>query len=76
MPINTSDPIAIVNKEVITRERLASECVARKGEEILETLISRTLIDQWCSAVMISGLAVQSNIPLHHVSMRTNPKLR
>ena len=46
IPVNPSDPIAIVNNEVITRQRLADEVVARKGEEILETLISRTLIQQ------------------------------
>ena len=46
IPVNPSDPIAIINGEIITRQRLADEVVARKGEEILETLISRTLIQQ------------------------------
>ncbi len=46
IPVNPSDPIAIVNGEVITRQRLSDECVARKGEEILETMIARTLIEQ------------------------------
>ena len=39
IPVNPTDPIATVNGEVISRQQLADECVARKGEEILETLI-------------------------------------
>src|SRR4051794_15996755 len=42
--VNPSDPIAVVNGEAITRQQLSDECVARKGEEILETLIARKLI--------------------------------
>jgi len=46
VPVNPTDAIAIVNGQIITREQLANECVARKGKEILETLINRQLIDQ------------------------------
>ena len=46
IPVNPTDPIAIVNGQAITRQQLADECVARKGEEILETLIARELIEQ------------------------------
>jgi len=46
LPVNPNDPIAVVNGEMITRMQLADECVARKGEEILETLIARKLIEQ------------------------------
>ena len=46
IPVNPSDPIAIVNNQIISRQQLADECVARKGKEILETLINRTLIEQ------------------------------
>ena len=46
LPTNTTDPIAIVNGEVITRQQLADECIARKGTEILDTLIARRLIEQ------------------------------
>ena len=46
LPVNTNDPIAKINGEVITRQQLADECVARKGEEILETMIARKLIEQ------------------------------
>ncbi|OJW08360.1 MAG: hypothetical protein BGO49_13260 [Planctomycetales bacterium 71-10] len=46
IPVNPTDAIAIVNDQVITRSDLADECVARKGKEILETLINRALIEQ------------------------------
>jgi foldase protein PrsA len=46
VPVNPTDPIAIINNQVITRQQLADECVARKGKEILDTLINRTLIHQ------------------------------
>ena len=46
IPTNATDPIAIVNGEIITRQQLADECVARKGQEILDTLIARRLIEQ------------------------------
>ena len=46
IPTNSSDPIALVNGEVITRQQLADECVAREGQKILDTLIARRLIEQ------------------------------
>ena len=46
IPVNPSDPIAIVNGQIISRQQLADECVARKGKEILDTLINRTIIEQ------------------------------
>ena len=55
IPVNPTDPIAIVNGQVITRQQLADECVARKGKEILETLINRTLIEQALKAPEAGG---------------------
>ena len=46
LPVNPGDAIATINGEHITRAQLADECVARKGVEILETLIARKLIEQ------------------------------
>jgi foldase protein PrsA len=46
IPVNPSDPIALVNGQVISRQQLADECVARKGKEILDLLINRMLIEQ------------------------------
>src|SRR6202042_1456913 len=46
VPVNPTDPIAMVNDEPITRAQLADECVVREGNKILETLIARKLIEQ------------------------------
>jgi hypothetical protein len=46
IPVNPGDPIALVNGQVISRQQLADECVARKGKEILDLLINRMLIEQ------------------------------
>ncbi|WP_435017315.1 peptidylprolyl isomerase [Tundrisphaera sp. TA3] len=70
VPANPSDPIAIVNKEVITRDRLASECVARKGEEILETLISKTLIDQALRAQKMEITAAEIDSEIDSIAMK------
>jgi foldase protein PrsA len=46
IPANPHDAIAIVNGQIISRQQLADECVAREGKKILEVLINRTLIEQ------------------------------
>lgn len=46
VPVKPTDAVAVINNEVVTRQQLADECVARKGEEVLETLIARKLIEQ------------------------------
>ena len=38
VPVNPTDAIAVINGEAITRADLANECIARKGQEILDTL--------------------------------------
>ena len=46
LPVNPSDPIAIVNGQAITRQQLADECVVREGPKILDILINRMIIEQ------------------------------
>jgi foldase protein PrsA len=41
-------PVAVVEKEFITYDELAAECVARHGKDILENLINRKIIQQAC----------------------------
>ncbi len=71
VPTNTSDPIAIVNGEVITRQQLADECVARKGQEILDTLIARRLIEQAMRARKLEVTAAEIDLEIDHVAMST-----
>ena len=47
--IDFSRPAARVNRDVITREELARECIQQFGREVLDGLISRKIIQQACS---------------------------
>ena len=71
IPVNPTDPIGIMNNEVITRQQLADECVARKGEEILETLIARELIHAGCAGCpAVSATAAEIDQEIDNVAMR------
>ncbi|MFO0909937.1 MAG: parvulin peptidyl-prolyl isomerase [Isosphaeraceae bacterium] len=70
IPVNPSDPIAIINGEVITRSQLADECVARKGEEILETLVARKLIEQALRGKKIEVTASEIDQEIENVAQR------
>jgi foldase protein PrsA len=69
IPVNPTDPVAVVNGEVITRQQLADECVARKGEEILETLMTRKLIEQALRAKKLEITAVEIEAEIERVAM-------
>ena len=68
IPVNPAEPIAKVNGEVISRQQLADECVARKGEEILETLIARKLIDQAIKAKNVTVTAADVDAEIERVA--------
>lgn len=71
VPTNTNDPIAIVNGQVITRQRLADECVAREGAKILETLIARVLIEQALQAKKMEVTATEIDTEIDQVAWKT-----
>ena len=71
VPTNTTDPIAIVNGEIITRQQLADECVARKGAEILETLIARRLIEQAMRGKKMEITPLEVDQEIDSVAMQT-----
>jgi foldase protein PrsA len=70
IPVNPNDPIAIINNEIITRAQLADECVSRKGEEILETLIARKLIEQALRARKLEVTAAEIDQEIDNVAMK------
>lgn len=70
VPVNATDPIAIVNREVITRQQLADEAVARKGQEILDTLIARRLIEQALRARKMEVTAAEIDAEIDETAMR------
>jgi parvulin-like peptidyl-prolyl isomerase len=59
LPANPDDPVAIINGKPITRRQLADECVARRGKEILDTLIARELIEQALHAKKLDVTAAE-----------------
>ena len=69
-PVNPSDPIAEVNGEPITRQQLSDECIARKGEEILETLVARKLIDQALKANKMEVTSAEVDAEIDNVAAR------
>lgn len=68
VPVNPTDPVAIINGEAITRQQLSDECVARKGEEILEALIHRKLIDQAIRAKHLTVTAAEVDAEIDRVA--------
>jgi parvulin-like peptidyl-prolyl isomerase len=70
VPVNPTDAIAVVNDQVITRQQLADECVARKGKEILETLINRQLIDQALKSKKLEVTAAEIDAEIDSVAGR------
>ena len=70
IPANPGDPVAVINGQVITRQMLSDECVARRGSEILETLIARVLIDQAIQAQGMSVTAEEINAEIDSVAQR------
>jgi len=70
VPVNPTDAIAIVNGQIISRQQLADECVARKGKEILETLINRQLVDQALRAKKLEVTAAEIDAEIDNVAGR------
>ncbi|MEO6808235.1 MAG: parvulin peptidyl-prolyl isomerase [Isosphaeraceae bacterium] len=57
LPVSPNSAVATINGEVITRQQLANECVSAKGEEILEAMIGRKIVEQ---AVKQHGMTVKA----------------
>jgi foldase protein PrsA len=67
-----SDPaiVAKVNGEDITYKALAEEVIARKGEEVLDTMISRLLVEQACRTQGIKITAQEINEEIKRTAER------
>jgi hypothetical protein len=68
VPVNPTDAVAIVNGESITRQQLSDECVAQKGQEILQALIARKLLDQAIRAKHITITAAEVDAEIDRVA--------
>ena len=56
--------MARVGKQIITRDMLADECLERYGQEVLENMINRFIIQQAClqRGVQVSQVEVQQEV--------------
>jgi parvulin-like peptidyl-prolyl isomerase len=70
IPVNPTDPIIIINGQVITRQQLADECVARKGKEVAELMINRTLVEQALRAKKLEVTAAEIDQEINTVAGR------
>ena len=70
IPVNLDDPILKVNGQVITRRQLADECIARKGKEIAEVMIHRTLVEQALRAKKLEVTAAEIDKEIEDVAKR------
>ena len=70
IPVNPTDPILNVNGQVITRQQLADECIARKGKEIAELMIHRTLVEQALRAKKLEVTAAEIDQEIETVAKR------
>ncbi len=70
LPTSPSDVVARVNNQIVTRQQLADEAIARKGEEVLETLIARIMIDQALKARGLSVTADEVNAEIEATAQR------
>jgi parvulin-like peptidyl-prolyl isomerase len=70
IPVNPTDAILKVNGQIITRQQLADECIARKGKEIAELLIHRTLVEQALRAKKLEVTATEIDQEIEAVAGR------
>lgn len=61
-----------VEKQMITYDELAAECVAESGNEVLESMINRLIIQQACDAKGIEVSAVEVNEEIVRIAKKFN----
>ncbi len=70
IPVNANDPIIIINNQVVTRQQLADECVAREGKKISELMINRILVEQALRAKKLEVTAAEIDAEIENVAKR------
>ena len=63
-------PLALVNGAEITADQLATECLARHGESVLETLVNRAIIEQSCRQAGVQVTAADVNAEIDALAKR------
>jgi foldase protein PrsA len=70
VPVQPTDAIATVSGRAITRQQLADEAVARKGKEILDTLINRVIIQMALEERKLEVTAAEIDQEIDNVAQR------
>lgn len=68
----TDRPLARVNKQLITWEAVAQECMLRYGSEVLDNIINRTIIVEACEQRGISVTEQEVNAEIARIAKRFN----
>lgn len=68
----SSDVLARVGKETITKDAVADECIARHGKEVLDDLIHRLVIQQACEAQQITVTEQEVSAEIEKIAKRFN----
>jgi len=71
-PAKSSEIVARVERDVITYDLLAQECVARHGKEILDDIINRMIIQQACEKASVSVTEEEVTAEINRVAKRFN----
>ena len=72
-PVGPNEPVvARVNNEFITWKALAEECIARKGPEVLDTMISKLLVMQACQQRGIKVTAAEVDEEIGRTAQKLN----
>ncbi len=62
--------VAVVNGQVITRDQLATECLRRAGPEVLESLIHKHLIADYCTRQKITVSDEEVRAEIERIAQR------
>src|SRR5262249_39586547 len=64
--------VARVNSQTVSFKTLAEECIARKGPEVLEAMISKLLIQQACKAkgIAVSAQEIDQEVTRHAAQLK------
>lgn len=71
-PAQKAKVVSMVGNQPITWDELANECVLRHGEEILENLIDRRIVQQACDAQRVEVSTVEVDAEVNRLAQKFN----
>jgi parvulin-like peptidyl-prolyl isomerase len=68
--------VAVVNREPISREQLAQECVRHYGKEVLESMINKYLILLECKRLTVTVSRAEVDVEIDRMAQRFGLKVK